>query len=193
MVRSAAGLVGLSLFVFAIGAGIVIFGISQSAQFRDHFNKGYGIVSGDTPPCLWEINSPQRVLSEDTSHTITINATNGTDTNCASALTLLAPGFDVSPRKEAQTVTAKPKGQGSVAWIITPQKSGSFEIAVTDGIDTRVIGVTVTNLLGLTATQAQLFAAVGTLFGPMLTVPWWFERLQQRKRQQPKPPATPAQ
>ncbi len=193
MIRSAAGLIGLALFLLALGAGISILGISQSAQSRDQFDKGYGSVAGDTPLCLWEINSTQRVLSENASHSITINATNAYDVDCESVLTFLAPGFDISPRKEDLIVTAKPKCQGSIAWVVTPQKSGSFEIVVTDGIDTRIIGITVTNILGLTAAQAQIFSVLGTLFGPMFTIPWWIDRVQQRKRQQSKTPAAPAQ
>lgn len=137
----------------------------------------------------------QRVLSENNSQTIVVNATNATDTECQSQLTLLAPGFDVSPRKESQTVTAKSKGQGSVAWIVIPQKSGAFDIAVSDGLNTQTLGITVTNILGLTATQAQLCSILGTLFGPMLSIPWWVDRWQKRKRpkEQPAPSTTAEQ
>ena len=173
---------GLAILILAIGLGMLLYTTSQRAQSRDHKDSRSGIVMGDFPLCAWEANLPQRVLSENSSQTIVINATNSADTDCQSALSLLAPGFDVSPRKEQQTVTVKPKGQGSIAWIVIPQKSGSFDIAVSDGIDTRVIGVTVTNVFGLTATQAQFFSVLGTLLGPMFTVPWWLDRWQKRKR-----------
>jgi hypothetical protein len=135
------------------------------------------------------VDLSQRVLTEDNSQTIVIKATNPAEMECQSVLTLLAPGFEVSPHKDEQTLTAKPKGQGSIAWIVTAQKAGTYEIAISDGVDTRVMGVTVTNLLGLTAFQIQVLAVVGTLFGPMFTIPWWFDRLQQRKRSGAKSPA----
>jgi hypothetical protein len=193
MVRSVAGVVGLAIFVLAIGAGITLFSISQNAQLRDQFKQGNGVVSGETPLCAWDIDATQRVLSENSSHTVTINATNANEVDCESVLRFLAPGFDVRPREEEQLVTAKPNGRGSIAWIVTPLKSGSFEIVVSDGIDTRVIGVTVTNILGLTAAQAQILSVLGTLFGPMFTIPWWVERWQQRKRQQAKASVTSVQ
>jgi hypothetical protein len=187
------GLAGLVIFLLAIGAGALLLSTHQSAQSRDHRDTSFGMVSSDTPLCIWEVDLSQRVLTEDNSQTIVIKATNPAEIDCQSVLTLLAPGFDVSPHKDEQTVTAKPKGQGSIAWIVTAQKPGTFEIAISDGIDTHVMGVTVTNLLGLTALQVQIFAILGALFGPMFSIPWWFDRWQQRKRIGVKSPAAPTQ
>lgn len=186
MVRRAVGLAGMVIFLLAFGAGALLFRANQQAQSRDYTDTRFGVMASDIPPCVWEVSLPQRVLTEDNSQSIVIHATDPADVDCQSALTLLAPGFDISPRKEEQIITVKPKGRSSIAWIVTPQKLGAFEIAVTDGIDTRVMGVTVTNVLGLTALQAQILVVAGSLFGPMFTIPWWYDRMQQRKRNQMK-------
>lgn len=180
------GLVGLVVFVAAAIAGVMALTSQQRAQSHDSATNGHGMVVGDAPACVWEVSLPQRMLSENKSQTIVVNVANTMDVDCQSNLTLLAPGFDISPRKEEQVVTAKANSRGSVAWIITPEEVGEYEIAVTDGIDTRVMGVTVTNLFGLTAIQIQIFAVIGSVLGPMLSVPWWWERVQQRKRARPQ-------
>ncbi len=90
-------------------------------------------------------------------------------------------GFALSPLKEEQKIELLPKGKGSLAWILTPHKTGSFQIVVTDILDTRVFGVTVTNVFGLNTLQAQLLSVVGGLFGPIFTIPWWLDKWQRRK------------
>ena len=190
-IRKSLGLVGLLMLLLAIGVGGVLFSINQRTQARDSIDTKHGMVVSDFPPCTWDLGMPQRVLSENNSQTIVINATNTADADCQSELSLLAPGFDISPRKDTQTVTAKPQGQGSIAWIVIPHKSGSFDIVISDGLKTQVAGITVTNILGLTATQAQICSILGSLLGPMFTVPWWVERWQKRKRPKEQAPVAP--
>jgi hypothetical protein len=112
------------------------------------------------------------------------------DEKCQSSLTLLAPGFDISPRKDEQVISAEANDRGSVAWVVASDKAGEYEIAITDGVDTRVLGVTVTNLFGLTAVQLQVLAVIGAILGPMLSVPWWLERIQRKKAKPAAPAAT---
>jgi len=189
MMRRISGLVGLAIFIIATCVAALLLTTSQQARARDHTNTRFGVVSSGTPLCVWEVALPQRVLAEDNSQFLVVNATDPAKTDCQSSLTLLAPGFDISPHKEEQILTAKSQGSGSIFWIVTPHKPGSYEIALSDGINTRVLGVTVTNLLGLTALQAQILTTLGTLLGPVITIPWWLERWQQRKRVRLETPA----
>ena len=50
--------------------------------------------------------------------------------------------------------------------------------------------MTVKDEYGLTATQAKLLALVGSLFGPMLTLPWWVDKFKLGKLR-PKGEAQP--
>ena len=190
MVKRGASLVGLTIFLVAVTAGALLLIMQQQAQFRDHVDDGFGIVMGDALPCAWEVDLSQRVLSENKTYSIIVNTKNPMDADCQSEVTLLAPGFDISPRKEEQIITAKANSRGSIVWIVTPDEAGEYEIAVTDGVDTVVTGVTVTNLFGLTAVQIQMLAVVGSILGPMLSIPWWLDRLQQRKKAKPPMPTT---
>jgi len=120
-----------------------------------------------------------------------VQATNPLDDACESVIALRAPGFELAPLKEEQKIALPPKGKGSLAWILTPHKTGSFQVVVTDILDTRVFGVTVTNVLGLNTFQAQLLTAIGGLFGPIFTIPWWLEKWQQRRERQARGIAAP--
>ena len=186
--------VGATIFAIALLLGAYLLLAGWRAQSRDRHESKHGVIVSDFAPCVWDVGMAQRVLSENNSQTVEVNTENLIDAECRSELTLLAPGFDVSPRKETLLLTAQPKSSGSIAWIVAPKSTGSYEIAVSDGIDTRTVGVTVTNALGLTATQSQILTFLGSLFGPMLTVPWWFDRWQQRKRAraQTSPVSAPA-
>lgn len=184
-----AGIVGLILFVVGVITGVVLLRSQQRAKTLDRTETGFGIVTGDVPPCAWDVSVQNRVVTENHSQAIVVNATNTMDVACQSTVSLLAPGFNVTPHKDEQVVKAQANGKGSVAWIATANDAGDYELVVTDGINTSVVGITVTNLLGLTALQAQIFAMVGSIFGPMLSIPWWFERWQQRKKARPQAPA----
>lgn len=182
MTRKWLAIVGAAVFAIALLLGAYLLLTSWRAQSRDRHEHKLGVIVSDFAPCVWDVGMAQRVLSENNSQTVVVRTENLTDAECQSELSLLAPGFDVSPRKETLALRAQPKNSGSIAWIVVPKSIGSFELAISDGIDTRTLGVTVTNALGLTATQSQVLTFLGSLFGPMLTAPWWFDRWQQRKR-----------
>jgi hypothetical protein len=190
MLKRNAAIIGLVIFLFTVAAGIALFVMQRQARAIDHEETGFGVIAGDFLPCVWEVDLSQRVLTENKSHTIVVNATNGMDEKCQSSLTLLAPGFDISPRKDEQVISAEANDRGSVAWVVASDKAGEYEIAITDGVDTRVLGVTVTNLFGLTAVQLQVLAVIGAILGPMLSVPWWLERIQRKKAKPAAPAAT---
>jgi hypothetical protein len=145
----------------------------------------FAAVDENTPPsCTWDVTLDENVLSEDKSKAIVIKATNKAEKECQSIISLHAPGFDISPSKEEQNVKLPTQAKGSLSWIITPRRTGTYELAISDIINTKVFGITVTNTFGLSTFQAKTFSIIGSLFGPMLTIPWWYERIRQRK---PKP------
>ncbi len=192
MLRNILGVAGLIVLLLAAGLAGVLWLMRADAQTRDTLDQKHGVIVGDFPPCSWDVDMPARVVSEGSSQSLIVRAANPNAEECQSALTLLAPGFDHSPRNAQQTLIAKPKSEGSIAWVMVAQKTGNYEFIVTDGVKTRALGVSVTNVFGLTALQAQLLSVLGSLFGPMFTVPWWFDRWQKRKQaKQPQAAAKP--
>ena len=189
-------------FVAFIGIGLLVSALiftknlnkaKDVATSLDKEEVAYGFIEGP-PPCTWEVEPPEKVVSENKSQALVISTSNPVDVDCQTTLSLHAPGFDAAPPKVEQIINLKPNGQGSLSWILTPRRAGIYDIAVSDGLNTKVFGISVTNMLGLSAVQAKLASGLGTLFGPMLTVPWWWDRFRRKKEKQneqkldPQPP-----
>ena len=183
--------IGIFLFLFAFVFRNSLVKNEKEAILKDKEETSYGMVEGPLP-CSWDTETPDRVLSENKSQAILVKAKNESDEDCQSAISLRSPGFDISPAKEEQSITLKSKQEGSVSWIISPRKTGSYEIAVSDSLNTKIFGVNVTNMFGLSAVQAKTASFLGTLFGPMLTIPWWWEKWFQKRKKQEVLPKTEA-
>lgn len=179
---------GALLFVFSWRFNASLDNGKKEAVSKDKTDQNYGIVE-DPLPCKWSVEEPERVQSENKSQSVLIKVVNDyPDEECESAVSLRAPGFDVSPVKEEQKINLKPNTEGSMSWIISPKKAGSYEIAISDPLNSKVYGINVTNMFGFSAVQAKTASFVGTIFGPMLTVPWWWEKwFQKRKKKEPMP------
>ncbi len=187
MVRNFIGGFGLVLFLASLLLGIGVLAGEQRASSLDDEQTIHAAISEDLPPlCSWDVNLPERIMAENRSQAVVVRAANSADRECQSALAFRAPGFDVSPAKEEQKIAIPAGGNGSLSWILTPRRTGTFQITVSDLLNTRVMGIDVTDVYGLTAVQAKLVSLVGGLFGPMLTMPWWVEKWRRRK-EKPEP------
>lgn len=173
---------GLLLLVLSFYVNKNIKNSQSSASALDKSQISYGIIMGP-PPCSWEVASPERVVSENKTQALQITTSNAGSEPCESVLYLRAPGFDITPNKEEQKISLEAGANGSISWILMPRKVGSYEIAVTDNLETKIFGITVKNLYGLNAVQAKAISFLGTIFGPMLTVPWWWDRLRKKRQE----------
>ena len=177
-------LVGVVLFVISLQFYYRIDQGNKLASALNEEKKVYGMIGDDVPPpCTWDVQLTERVMAENKSQAIVVEAANSIDVSCESILALRAPGFDISPPKEEQKISLTTGNKGSLSWILTPRKTGTFDVTVSDILNTKIFGITVTDMFGLTATQAKTFSVVGGLFGPMFTVPWWIERFWNRRKQ----------
>lgn len=183
MVKTLIGLIGILLFITSLLIGNNLKKNEKLASTLDDEKHAYGMIGDGPLPCTWDVKSPERVMSENKSQAIVVDVSNTTDEKCESTLTLRAPGFDMSPAEDNQTISLEKTGKGSLSWILIPRKTGSFELAVSDILNTKIFGITVTNIFGLSAPQAKIFSIAGGLFGPMFTIPWWMEKLWNRRKQ----------
>jgi len=158
-------LIALAGILLIAASLYILFRLNQGeklAASRDSKKQSYGFVEGPLP-CNWEVKNPEKVMSESKSQAIVINVSNPTGETCQSVISVRSPGFDTSPSKDEQTISLKKDGKGS----------------------TKIFGITVTNIFGLNALQAKIASVLGGLFGPMFTIPWWWDKL--RGRGKPKP------
>lgn len=185
MKKMLVGILGIALFLVAILLHFSDKNGEALAIKLDDEKKSYGMIGDDVaPPCSWEATPPERVVSENKSTSVTVAVSNTMDVGCESSISLRAPNFDLSPSKEEQKISLTSGSKGSLSWIITPRKTGTFEIAVSDILNSKIFGISVTNVFGLSSMQAKLFSGLGSIFGPMLTVPWWWDRLRGKKQKQ---------
>ena len=132
-----------------------------------------------------EAEISKRTITENESLSVTVFFSNWTSRAYSETISLLAPNFTVAPRDVQRTV-AVPVGDKSASamWILTPQKIGTYEIAITSPHypGTVIFGIVVTNVFGFSPLQAQIFSYIGSALGAMLTIPWWLEQWGKKKK-----------
>ena len=187
MTKKIIGILGAVFFLVSLYFLFTLYQEEKNAVSRDSEKTAHGIVQGP-PLCIWNADVSERVMSEDKSQALLIHIDNPASENCVSILSLRSPGFDITPSKDEQTITLQKGSKGFLSWIMTPRKTGTYEIAVSDSLNTKILGITVTNTFGFTTGQTKLFSIIGSMFGPMTTIPWWFEKLWTRRKQKKEEP-----
>ena len=150
-----------------------------------------GVVSSQAPvfeamcsQVAIEADVEKRIMSEQESQLLQLFLRTASPTNCTAVVDLNVVNFNVSPSETHREVMLRPEITTALTWVISPQKTGQYTIAVTVNDAIITLGITVTTVLGLTAAQAQAVSVFGTVLGPMLTIPWWYEQWQKRKKEQ---------
>lgn len=185
MKKTVIGIIGIFLFVFGIVLNNNLRNGEQLASALDGKKTIFGMISDEgPPPCIWEAQSPEKVMADNKTQAVVIQVKNTDKKTCESIVSLHAPSFETDPPKEEQKIRIPSGKKGSVAWVLTPRKPGTYQIAVSDILNTKIFGITVTNMFGLTAVQAKVFSFISSLLGPMLTLPWWVDKWFQRKKKQ---------
>jgi hypothetical protein len=149
------------------------------------YDPDNNLIDVPAPDCVFtNPNLGSHVMSDNESQAIEIKFINETGKKCSKNIEIYAPNFDISPSEQKQTLSLQAdQTSASISWILTPRKTGDFEIVfyVSDG-SILVLGVNVTNFLGLKASTMQFLSWIGTALGPMLSIPWWYEKFMGTKK-----------
>jgi hypothetical protein len=175
----------LGAVLLALGAGLAL--LLSSAYLKAlHLDDSFVLLS--LPKCT-DIDSTvavsKRVITESESVSLTIDIVNKSAEECSVIVKVWSADFEISPREEITgvDVTLAPNGgSGKLIKILSPRKMGSFKVVANVNNDVEEIGIVVTNALGLTAFQAQLFSVIASILGPVLTFPWWYEKWKESKK-----------
>jgi len=106
------------------------------------------------------------------------------DARCYSWVTVSGPDFSISPQGgwPMQATNTTPNIQ---SFILSPTRTGEYTISVLQQGDssynTTLYDVSVGNWMGLSPFWSQMLVGIGTVFGPILTVPWWLDRRRESK------------
>jgi len=177
------GIIGL-----LVSAGFAVFLISGElvARLLD-FPIGYGsivLTAGD--PCDYPemtIEVDRRTITEKETVIIGVNLSNRSTQECEATVELYSPNFDISPQQESQTFNLASGETIRVIWVLSPRETGTYQIWISSGREGSSIGIIVTNVLGVTAYQAQLLTYLGTFFSSSLTFPWLYTVWQERRKE----------
>ena len=118
-----------------------------------------------------EITLSNRVISENDTGTLTIVLSNSSAEECATEVSLRGLQVDIEPSGSKSFYVPPGTRSRTYVWLFSPKKQGSFELIVEAIPYARVVGITVTNLWGLTARQASVLSLIGSFLGPSLTLP----------------------
>jgi hypothetical protein len=200
MFKKTLAIIGVALFIVAIGLSLYLANADSKAK---QLSKSEMAGGGGGPGARCEIasiNAPT-VMSDQDSQTVTVNITkvlsnpkvpSQQNQDCSVPVRLSAPGFDYSP-SDYLTITIPPQGKTTqYTWTILPKKLGTYKLVVYEGETSyHAIGITVTNIFGLRAWQAQLLSTIGKILGPFLVVPSAYELWKEwRKRKAEKQAVT---
>jgi hypothetical protein len=197
----------LMIPIFLLGMALLVESIWSLFSLTTVINEGTlkaksrdrEIVSNFSGCSAAEVTPAQRVMSESDTQALTVSILNRDTQACDEAISLNAPEFAVSPNTLNVWLTIPPGQKRSLVWILIPQKLGTFSLAVSFSSPetTQIIGITVTDVFGLTIWQAQLLSYtgsfLGTFLGPLPAIAWigtvlWRRKKARRRWAQPGPP-----
>ncbi len=185
MTKTIIAILGVLLFVLGLISLLLLQQDRIAAESVDgSFASGVGAQPGHCRDIVQEVSLSKRVMTEKESQTLrVVLAKVEAGEICNTTVRLAALDFELAPAATERVVALEPGGTPVVLlWILKPKETGSFEIAVTAGEQTEVLGIVVTNVLGLTAVQVQILSYISSFLGPMLTAPWWYEQWEKRQK-----------
>jgi hypothetical protein len=173
---------GATALLFSVAVAFILWSGFQKAIKLDR-----GGLTFSAPPCFFPLEDARlerRVMSVKESQVLTVTLAAPSETECETTVRVQAPKFDLGDKAERK-ITVPPNLQKvRLVWVISPKDVGTYVIVVAVGhsdLRSLRLGVTVTNVLGLTARWAQIAMYLAGVLGPILTVPWWYEKLKQMK------------
>lgn len=196
---------GVIMLLSGVLYGYFVLATSRQASLADSSSIESGAGGGGQKPLckketfeLTEIVPSDRVMSETDTIAITAVLSNKSDKECDVVLSLTVPNFEVDPAERSLVVLRPGMRTESFVWLLTPQKQGSFQARITAEVDglvrvNHIVGLAVTNILGLSPRSAKIASILGTfLGGSSFTLPTligWYKSWQQtraKRSQKPK-------
>lgn len=180
MARKILAICGVILILGGVGLHFHIRSASSDARALDNFEAPTSRGKCSTP--LEGVNISKRTISiKDTLGLTAILRNSEKNEDCEVAININAPNFKISPNEPDRIIDLPLREEATTSWILSPRGLGTFEVAVSAELSSQIIGIKVSNNpMDLVPAWVPL---ITYLFGPMLTVPWWYEQCQKRKNQ----------
>jgi hypothetical protein len=183
--KSALAVLGLCSVVSVVATLAVVNVNLAKNGARDYFKNadprdfGWRIV-----PCNLAIDPIKRILLFKKSFVLTVRLeTFGKAKMCSSKVTILAPAFGVRPEEQEQQLDSQTT-TSPMLFNLLPNEVGDQEIVVTSFQQrSEVLHFVVYRYPFIPPSISLWFPAIGTLFGGMITIPWWLDRWSKKRNQ----------
>ena len=175
---------GVFVLLGAMGLSIYLWLATSDARSLSGVEQDK-LQSGDScASALKGVRVSPNIMSKNDSRALTAFLYNS-DRNqeCKVVVRLDAPDFQVIGSEPDLIQILPPDQNKTISWILSPKKSGTFQVTVNTPFVSRMVGVEVTND-EIISPLAQWWVSVLVYFlGSTLQLPWWLERWEKRKQQ----------
>ena len=176
---------GIVFFIFGVAFGLYLLAAGFKASVDAIFQSITSHLGPVPLPLSWletDVKCPM-ILSEKESAIVSIVLSNLSTNTANISVNLFAPTFTVSPL-EPREVTILPNAIVELSWVVAPNNMGNQIImfSINNFDKSEVCGIAITNILGLTAKQAELLSLASSILGSSLSIPWMYERWQQHQK-----------
>jgi hypothetical protein len=160
---------------------------------RDRFQTFYfnGSQVRSLPECTVTLEDVDRAVMLNRSFNMLVDVRLGSSAfACRSRVELSAAAFDVKPEfVECNLSKASAQQTQQVYFNVLPKEAGTQQVVFTHSGDgggaSRTMEFTVYEYPYVPPDVSFWFPRIGTLFGGMLTIPWWIELFRKRSKVTP--------
>lgn len=198
MLRKLLALAGVTLFTLSIVIALLSETSTNKASPPDKAAPPASQRSRDTKPqkktsaCdLKGVEAQPKTVSEKEGLVLVITLSSGSSTNCQDTLSLDAPNFSVTSPTKAVSIPPDREGKSNtikqpsnkteqpevISWRLAAKEAGKHQVVVETSTDSELVDVVVKGKIN----WSQWLSSMGTIFGPMLTIPYWLDRWRERK------------
>ena len=190
--QKALALVGVGLITLAVVITAASFFGWPLAKYAWHPRRPDSHINGDwaypgPPVCFILLEKGERNVTVNTSFPLTITIKPGISLPCQADVFISAPTFDVKPESQAFVL---PDEQGhqwkSYTFLLVPKQTGNQLVMVSSKYGQDMLYYTVKSSEFLPAWMTPFSGPLLSLFGPILTIPWWIDRLEKKRQETTK-------
>ena len=138
-------------------------------------------VPSDAPPCDLEgVKASPDPISEEENAELTVSLSTESNIGCQDTVILDAPNFSTNSKERTVSISSGQKTK-DIQWVLAPEDAGKLTIAADThtGGERKTTNVVVKRTIDIP--WPQLLSGAGTIFGPMLAIPYWLDKWRGRK------------
>ena len=177
--------IGTSLIVAALGVSVRSHFLEKTtaSHYTTSPNDAAAAAGTSDPgdqPCHLEFLPIERVQQVGQSFTIVAVVRPTEGEGCEIAVEAYASAFKVEPKQFSRSEARGPRAR-KLHFNVLPKEPGKQELSFGNASETYTFEIEVRQYPFVPAKISFWFPMLGGVFGGMLTIPWWLERVRKKK------------